>query len=97
MPKPEIYYARLELRVLSDRFKLIDLDYETPDRLHEVLTEEFYMEPFTKEVVRLNPEVFAAWSNYRTDRNAKMPAAIQAVGKFQVKGQEVELLDIAFN
>lgn len=100
MPKTEIVYARLSLPSYATAFRLEDTKYEINERLYQVLSEEFYTEPLTKELIRLNPEIFADYVAYhdpKTRLSTTAPEKIQAVGKFEVTGEKVQLLDIRFN
>lgn len=99
MPKTKTntVYARLELASHDPAFTLTDSRYEINERLYEVLNEPFYAEAFTQELVRLHPEIFAAWVEWRESYTGPRPNKIQAVGKFEVSDQKVELIDIRFN
>lgn len=97
MPKTATVYARLELASHDPAFSLKDTRYEINERLYEVLNEPFYAEAFTKELVRLHPEIFKDWVAWRESYMGPRPDTIQAVGKFEVSDQKVELIDIRFN
>lgn len=97
MATTQIVYARMELKSYSKSFELIDRKYEINERLFEVLSEEFYTEPLTKRLIELHPEIFADYVSYRKNYEPKDVATIQAVGKFEVTDQKVELIDIRFN
>ena len=96
MPKPEVVFARLELRPYADHFDIKEHVHEINERIYEVLKDEFYSRTLTQTLAKLHPEIFAEWSDYQSNRTRTMPEAIRAIGKFTVLDQKVDLVDIRF-
>ena len=93
---PDLVFARLELRAVSDYFVLKETSREINARLFEVLNDEFYQRTLTRTLEKLHPEIFTDWVAYKKSVRNPTPKPIRAMGKFSVLDQKVDLVDIRF-
>jgi hypothetical protein len=96
MPKIETIYARLSLKSYDDTFTLNERPSEINERLYDVLSDDFYLKKLTDTVAKAHPSELAAWTKYREERTSPRPSDLNAVAKFTVWDQKVDLIDIAF-
>ena len=96
MPKTHVVYARLRMRKYDDVLTLSERASEINERLYTVLNDEFYMKKLTDAVRELHPLVFEKHGTKKEKTLSFDFTKIDAVGKFAVTDQKVDLLDIRF-
>lgn len=96
MPKTEIVYARLEFTNLREHVSLNEVRAEINERLYEVLKDDYYLRSLTQQLMKQHPKTLESWIEYRKNFTPTRGFHIKAIGKFEVTGQKVTLLDIKF-